>query len=245
MRMARCRDLYCLNHQSLVPACNIQIDQPGSAGQAGLAGLDPTQWRTKVGLLMILVTLPHNFRNIFYTTNIFSDLIQTFLNWPLITNNYSAGRDRRVPRNGHGHSKKIFRKIWSQWTPGNMQFVKICFHHFYEMLPMCRGLLFMYKTTYSMGGYSSKNSLFLLIFAVKRCLKILYVSSFFPPFLLERKGLKISSSKKVRIQGWLKLAQFLLIEIWGLPTLHSFISGITPSIFKILVPILVQISWFF
>ena len=139
MRMARCRDLYCLNHQSLVPACNIQIDQPGSAGQAGLAGLDPTQWRTKVGLLMILVTLPHNFRNIFYTTNIFSDLIQTFLNWPLITNNYSAGRDRRDPRNGHGHSKKIFRKIWSQWTPGNMQFVKICFHHFYEMLPMCEG----------------------------------------------------------------------------------------------------------
>ena len=124
-----------------------------------------------------------------------------------------------------------------------MQFVKICFHHFYEMLPMCRGLLFFfYKTTYSMGGYSSKNSLFLLIFAVKRCLKILYVSSFFPPFLLERKGLKISSSKKVRIQDWLKLAQFLLIEIWGLPTLHSFISGITPSIFKILVPILVQIS---
>ena len=91
----------------------------------------------------------------------------------------------------------------------------------------------MYKTTYSMGGYSSKNSLFLLIFAVKRCLKILYVSSFFPPFLLERKGLKISSSKKVRIQGWLKLAQFLLIEIWGLPTLHSFISGISSSIFKI------------
>ena len=185
MRMARCRDLYCLNHQSLVPACNIQIDQPGSAGQAGLAGLDPTQWRTKVGLLMILVTLPHNFRNIFYTTNIFSDLIQTFLNWPLITNNYSAGRDRRDPRNGHGHSKKIFRKIWSQWTPGNMQFVKICFHHFYEMLPMCRGLLFMYKTTYSMGGYSSKNSLFLLIFVVKRCLKILYVSSFFPTVFVE------------------------------------------------------------
>ena len=59
---------------------------------------------------------------------------------------------------------------------------------------------------------------------------------------IEKKGLKISSSKKVRIQGWLKLAQFLLIEIWGLPTLHSFISGISPSIFKILVPILVQIS---
>ena len=62
---------------------------------------------------------------------------------------------------------------------------------------------------------------------------------------IEKKGLKISSSKKVRIQGWLKLAQFLLIEIWGLPTLHSFISGISPSIFKILVPILVQISWIF
>jgi len=59
---------------------------------------------------------------------------------------------------------------------------------------------------------------------------------------IEKKGLKISSSKKVRIQGWLKLAQFLLIEIWGLPTLHSFISGISPSIFKILVPILLQIS---
>ena len=62
---------------------------------------------------------------------------------------------------------------------------------------------------------------------------------------IEKKGLKISSSKKVRIQGWLKLAQFLLIEIWGLPTLHSFISGISPSIFKILVPILLQISWIF
>ena len=105
--------------------------------EALLARLDPTQWRTKVGLLMILVTLPHNFRNIFYTTNIFSDLIQTFLNWPLITNNYSAGRDRRDPRNGHGHSKKIFRKIWSQWTPGNMQFVKICFHHIFMKCCPC------------------------------------------------------------------------------------------------------------
>ena len=83
---------------------------------------------------------------------------------------------------------------------------------------------------------------YLFLRYVKRCLKILFVSSFFPPFLLERKGLKISSSKKVRIQGWLKLAQFLLIEIWRLPTLHSFISGISPSIFKILVPILLQIS---
>ena len=62
---------------------------------------------------------------------------------------------------------------------------------------------------------------------------------------IEKKGWKISSSKKVRIQGWLKLAQFLLVEFWGLSTLHSFISGISPSIFKILVPILLQISWIF
>ena len=123
--------------------------------------------------------------------------------------------------------------------------LKYVFTIFMKCCPCVEGCcLFMYKTTYSMGGYSSKNSLFLLIFAVKRCLKILYVSSFFPPFLLERKGLKISSSKKVRIQDWLKLAQFLLIEIWGLPTLHSFISGISPSIFKILVPILLQISYY-
>ena len=43
---------------------------------------------------------------------------------------------------------------------------------------------------------------------------------------------------------YIKLAQFLLIEfwVWELPTLHSFISGISPSFFKIIVHILLQIS---
>ena len=38
----------------------------------------------------------------------------------------------------------------------------------------------------------------------------------------------------------LKLAHFLLIEIWGLPTLGSIILGISPSILKIFVSILLQ-----
>ena len=41
---------------------------------------------------------------------------------------------------------------------------------------------------------------------------------------IEKKAEK-SHPKKIRIQGWLKWAQFLLIEFWGLPTLHLFISG--------------------
>ena len=56
-----------------------------------------------------------------------------------------------------------------------------------------------------------------------------------------KKSSKISSSKKVRFQGLLKLAQFGLVEFWGLPTLGSIISGISPSILKILVLILLQI----
>ena len=43
-----------------------------------------------------------------------------------------------------------------------------------------------------------------------------------------KKGYKFSSLKKVSIQGWLKLAQFLLIELWGLPSFHSIISDISP-----------------
>ena len=60
-----------------------------------------------------------------------------------------------------------------------------------------------------------------------------------------KKSLKISSFKKVRFQGWLKLAQFGLVEFLGLPTLGSIISGISPSILKILVLILLQIFWSF
>ena len=43
---------------------------------------------------------------------------------------------------------------------------------------------------------------------------------------------------------YIKMAQFLLIKfwVWEMPTLHSFISGIFPSFFKILVHILLQIS---
>ena len=48
--------------------------------------------------------------------------------------------------------------------------------------------------------------------------------------IIEKKSRKTSSSKKVRFQGSLKLAHFLLIEIWGLPTLSSIILGIVPSI---------------
>ena len=63
--------------------------------------------------------------------------------------------------------------------------------------------------------------------------------------MIEKKSLKISSFKKVRFQGWLKLAQFGLVEFLGLPTLGSIISGISPSILKILVLILLQIFWSF
>ena len=41
------------------------------------------------------------------------------------------------------------------------------------------------------------------------------------------------------------MAQFLLTEILGLSTLDSIISDISPSILKILEPILLQISWIF
>ena len=51
--------------------------------------------------------------------------------------------------------------------------------------------------------------------------------------------------KKVRFQGWLKMAQFLLTEFLGLPTLRSIISDISSTILQILVPILLQISWIF
>ena len=63
----------------------------------------------------------------------------------------------------------------------------------------------------------------------------------YEPFKQE-KHLKISSSKKVRFQGWLKMAQFLLTEFLGLPTLGSIISAISSTILQILVPILLQIS---
>ena len=77
------------------------------------------------------------------------------------------------------------------------------------------------------------------------CLTIQYGRFFILVLLghiIEKKSRKTSSSKKVRFQGWLKLAHFLLIEIWGLPTLCSIILGISPSILKIFVPILLQIS---
>ena len=55
----------------------------------------------------------------------------------------------------------------------------------------------------------------------------------------------IACSKKVRFQGWLKLAEFLLIEFLGFPSLASIISDNFQSILKILLPILLQISWIF
>ena len=57
--------------------------------------------------------------------------------------------------------------------------------------------------------------------------------------------MKIQSWKNARFQGWLQLAHFLLVEFWGLPTLAAIISDISSSILKILVPILLQISWIF
>ena len=56
---------------------------------------------------------------------------------------------------------------------------------------------------------------------------------------------KCHTQKKVKFQGWLKLAQFLITKFLGLPTLESKISGISPSILEIFVPILLQISWIF
>ena len=41
------------------------------------------------------------------------------------------------------------------------------------------------------------------------------------------------------------MAQFLLTEFLGLPTLGSIMSDISPTILQILVPILLQISWIF
>ena len=41
------------------------------------------------------------------------------------------------------------------------------------------------------------------------------------------------------------MAQFLLTEFLGLPTLGSIISDISWTILQILVPILLQISWIF
>ena len=51
--------------------------------------------------------------------------------------------------------------------------------------------------------------------------------------------------KKVRFQGWLKMAQFLPTEFLGLPTLGLIISDILSTILQILLPILLQISWIF
>ena len=51
--------------------------------------------------------------------------------------------------------------------------------------------------------------------------------------------------KKVRFQGWLKMAQFLLTDFLGLPTLGSITSDIFSTILQILVPILLQFSWIF
>jgi hypothetical protein len=56
------------------------------------------------------------------------------------------------------------------------------------------------------------------------------------------KSWKNSSSKKARFQGWLKMAQFLLTEFLGLPTLGSIISDISSTILQIFVPILLEIS---
>ena len=55
----------------------------------------------------------------------------------------------------------------------------------------------------------------------------------------------IACSKKVRFQGWLKLAEFLLIEFLGFPSLASIISDNFQLILKILLLILLQISWIF
>ena len=41
------------------------------------------------------------------------------------------------------------------------------------------------------------------------------------------------------------MAQFLLTEFLGLPTLRSIISDISSTILQILVPLLLQISWIF
>ena len=57
-----------------------------------------------------------------------------------------------------------------------------------------------------------------------------------------KKSWKIWPWKKARFQGWLKLADFMVVEFWGLPTLVSIISGISSSISKICVPILMQIT---
>merc|ERR1712155_467558 len=58
----------------------------------------------------------------------------------------------------------------------------------------------------------------------------------------QEKHLKISSSKKVRFQGWLKMAQFLLTEFYGLSTSGFIILDISSSILEILVPVLLLIS---
>ena len=66
----------------------------------------------------------------------------------------------------------------------------------------------------------------------------------FEPYDYE-KSWKISSFKKVRFQGWLKMASFLLTEFQGLPSLGSIIFDISPSVLQILVLVLLQISWIF
>ena len=53
---------------------------------------------------------------------------------------------------------------------------------------------------------------------------------------------KSHPQKKARFWWWLKMAQFLLTEFLGLPTLCSIISDISETILQILVPILLQIS---
>ena len=63
--------------------------------------------------------------------------------------------------------------------------------------------------------------------------------------MIKKKNWKISYSKKVKFQGWLKMAQFLLTEFLGLPTMESIISGISPLIWVIFVPILLKISWIY
>ena len=49
----------------------------------------------------------------------------------------------------------------------------------------------------------------------------------------------------LKFQGWLKLAQYLLIEFFGFPSLASIIFDNSQSILEILVPILLQIFWIF
>ena len=51
-----------------------------------------------------------------------------------------------------------------------------------------------------------------------------------------------TQQKSSKISG---VAQFLLTEFLGLPTLESIISGISPLIWVIFVPILQKISWIF